>query len=283
MSSDGLTPGHAFLREAARACFADRYGNPTMYVDKPLSRELGWVPALRFTLHRHINVFVEPSDSGPYPRMLAMKRLEVSNYPEPIAIYSVCHEAAMETKAGRQNRKLLKAHGFGLVTVDPQGDAEVHFPAIPLVQTIAEPDFKQQVKGLPQGMRQRASEAFEDYLAKPVNGIKTLSEMVEGMIRKAGKDSAARGGISRANSRRAPADVLDALHDEYPQARAAIGGARMFIRECRNPSVHPPRTKNDAYRKYADCRHHFLVGLRTIQVFRSAMKAANLTGNLAKT
>ena len=254
-----------------------------MHFDKPLSRQLAWVPALRFTLHGHISVFVEPSDSGPYPRMLAMKYAEVNNYPEPIAIYCICHEAAIETAAGRKDRRLLKAHGFGLVTVDPNGDTEFQFAAIPLVQAIPEPDFKQQIKGLPKGIRQPASEAFEDYRAKPVNGVKTLSELVEGMITKAGRDSASRGGISRADSRRVPADVLDALHEKYPQARAAIGGARMFIKECRNLTHHWPRNKEAAYRKYAYCRHHFLEGLRTIQAFRKAMKDAGLTGNLAKT
>ena len=268
MSSDGLTPGHCLLREAARACFADRYGNPTMHIDKPLSRQLAWVPALRFTLHGHISVFVEPSDDGPYPRMLAMKYAEVNNYPEPIAIYSVCHEAATQTAAGRKDRKRLRAHGFGLVTVDANGDTEVQFAAIPLVQAIPEPDFKQQIKGLPKGIRQAASEAFEDYRLKPVNGVKTLSELVEGMITKAGRDSASRGGISRADSQKSPADVLDALHANHAQARAAIGGARMFIKECRNLTHHWPRNKKAAYRKYADCRHHFMDGLRTILVFR---------------
>ena len=148
---------------------------------------------------------------------------------------------------------------------------------------IAEADFKQQTKDLPRGIRQSASEAFEDYLSKPVNGVKTLSEIVEGMIRKAGRDSAANEGISNAQSRGVPADVLDALHEKHPQARAAIGGARNFINECRNLSHHWPRNKKDAYKKYAHCRHHFLGGLHTIQAFRKAMKNVGLTGNLAKT
>ena len=282
MSTDGLTPGHGFLQEAARTCFAARYGNPTIHVNKQLNRNLEWVPALRFTLHKHINVFVEPSDDGPYPRILAMKYADVNNYPEPIAIYCVCHHAAIATASGQQDLKKLKALGFGLVTVDPNGDADVLFPAIPLVQAIPEAVFKQQINGLPSGIRQAACEAFEDYRAKPVNGVKTLSELVEGMIKKAGQDSAKRGGISMAESRRALADVLDALHTKYPSARAAIGGARNFVKECRNLTHHSPKNKKDAHKKYADSKHHFLAGLRTIQEFRTAMKNEGLTGNVAK-
>lgn len=287
MSNDGLSLPHATLRDAARASFADRYGNPTFHVEKALGSQLQWVPALRFVLHGHIHVFVEPSDNGPYPRRLAMLYTKAANYHEPIAIYSVCPEAPMDNAsdraADRQARKELKSHGFGLVTVDHNGVAEVEFTAIPIVQAIAEADFKQQTKNLPKGIRQPASEAFEDYLSKPVNGVKTLSEIVEGMIRKAGRDSAANGGISNTQSRGTPADILDALHAEHPQARAAIGGARNFINECRNLSHHWPRNKKDAYKKYAHCRHHFLGGLHTIQAFRKAMKNVGLSGNLAKT
>ena len=283
MSDDRLTSALEFLRDSARTCFADRYGNPAMYDDKPLHSRLQWVPALRFTLNRHIHVFVEPSDGGPYPRSLAMLYAEANNYPEPIAVYSVCHEAAIDTVAGRQQRKQLKAHGFGLVTVDGQGDTDVHFTAIPIVQAIPDAEFQQQTKGLPKGIRQPAILAFDHYRANPVNGVQTLSELVEGMIIKAARDSAARGGISRADSRRNLADILDALHDRYPNARAAIGGARKFIKECRNLAHHAPKNRKDAYQKYALTRHHFLEGLHTIQSFRKAMKTAGLSGNLAKT
>ena len=253
-----------------------------MYVNRPLSSKLEWVPALRFSVHGHINVFVEPSDNGPYPRMLAMKYAEVSNYPEPIAIYCVCHDAAITTTFGRAESKRLKAHGFGLLTVDQHGDTDIQFAAIPLVQAISEADFKHLLKGLPKGIRQPASEAFEDYQAKPVNGVKTLSELIEGMITKAGRDSAARGGITKADSRAALADVLDALHASHKPARAAIGGARKFVNESRNLSHHWPRNKKAAYKKYSSCRHHFLEGLQTIRSFRQAMKTVGLTGNVAR-
>ncbi|MYA37108.1 MAG: hypothetical protein F4193_06925 [Candidatus Dadabacteria bacterium] len=282
MSNDGLTPGHEFLRKAAQTWFAENYGNPIMHIDTQLSSKLEWVPALRFMLHRYINVFVEPSDDGPYPRILHMKHAEVSNYPEPIAIYCVCQEAATATVRGQQELRRLKAHGFGLITVNSDGEAHVLFPAIPLVQVIPQESFKQQLQGLPRAICQPASEAFQDYRANPLNGVKTLSELVESMIMKAGQDSAKLGGITRTQSKAALADVLDALYGEYPPARAAIGGARNFIREYRNLAHHSPRNKKDAYKKCTDCKHHFLEGLRTIQTFRNAMKNVDLTGNLTR-
>ena len=278
MSNDGLSSPLDSLRDAARACFADLYSSPTFHVEKAL-KKLPWTPALRFVLHRHVHVFVEPSDSGPYPRRLHMLHTKVSNHPEPIAVYSVCHEAAMDNAARRE----LKSHGFGLVTVGQNRVAEVVFPAIPIVQVITEAEFKQRTGNLPKGIRQPVSEAFQDYVAKPVNGVKTLSEIVEGMVTKAGRDSAKKGCISNKDSGKALADVLDALYQKHPQARADIGRARGFIKECRNLSHHWPRNKKDAYNKYANCRHDFLNGLHTIQTFRKAMKDVGLTGNLART
>ena len=270
------------LRNAARTCFAERYGKPTFYEDTELSSQLNWKPALRFTIQRYINVFIEPSDSGPYPRRLALLYAHASNYPEPISVYSVCHEAALETPEGKRERKELKNHCFGLVTVDQNGNADVEFTAIPIVQAISDADFKHQTKKLPRGILQPTSEAYVDYASQPVNGVKSLSEVIEGMIRKAGRDSANNGGISDADSKESPAKILDALHDKHEQARAGIGGARSFMNECRNLSHHWPKNKRDAYKKYADCRHHFLDGLHTIQHFRQSMKNVGLSGNLAK-
>ena len=283
MTTDGLTPGHEYLRDAAQSCFAAIYGNPTMHRDKPLSPRLDWRPGLRFVLHGHTNVFVEPSDSGPFPRMLAMRYGDVLGYPEPIAIYSVCSDTAIATGDGAKERRRLKSQGFGLVTVDAHGNADRLFPAIPIIQVIPEDAFKDQLKGLPRSIRQRASEAFEEYRGNPVGGVKSLSEVVEGMINKAGKDSAsARGGISKSDSQKSTAGILEALHEKHRNARAAIGGARSFNTYCRNLAHHWPRTKRASRQKYQDCRHHFLVGLRTIQEFRSAMKNIGLSGNVLR-
>lgn len=283
MAPDGLTPSHGFLREAAQSCFADRYGNPTMHINKPLSARLEWSPALRFTLHRHINVFVEPSDNGPYPRIVSIRYADIMNYPEPIAIYAVCPSGAIATQNGQDQLRRLKAHGMGLVTVDTAGNATILFSAIPIVHVIPEDDFKQRLQGLPRGIiRQRISEAFDDYRTKPVNGVKNLSEIVEGMIRKAGKDAAAKSEISNGVLQSGNAAILDALHTKYHRARAAIGGARNFYKECRNLAHHWPNSKKASYEKYTACRHHFLGGLQTIHGFRAAMRNVGLTGNLPR-
>ena len=73
MAISGLTYGAEFLRNAAQEFFKGRYGNPRMHLDAPLHKELRWTPALRFTIYGHINVFVEVSETSPYPRVLELK------------------------------------------------------------------------------------------------------------------------------------------------------------------------------------------------------------------
>ena len=255
-----------------------------MHAEEQLSPRLEWVPALRFTIHRHINVFVEPSESGPYPKILEIKNGDVRNFPEPIAVYCVCPESAITNTDGQKEMRRLKAHGFGLLTVDPSGTAEVLFSAVPLVQSISDAEFKEQIRSLPRNIRQRASEAFVEYRNSPTSGVRILSEVIEGMITKAGQDAVRHDHIPRGQiSQATAAKLLDALHEKFFGARAAIGGARSYIKECRNLSHHWPTRKRDSYRKYADCRHQFLEGIRLARSFREAMKNANLSGNVART
>ena len=174
-----LTSGSIFLRNAARAHFADHYENPVMYIGKKLHRDLRWTPALRFVVYGHINVFVEPSEDGPYPRILSLKYADVQNFPEPISVYAICPENMIASISQRADMKELKAHGFGLITVDDNGQATRLFAATPLVQVISRAEFKAEIQGLSKTIRQRLSEAFESYQNQPVNGMKSVTSLHE--------------------------------------------------------------------------------------------------------
>lgn len=283
MTIVGLTSGEEFLRNAARRFFEDYYESPQMHLNEELHRELAWTPALRFTLHECINVFVEPSETGPYPRILEMKNSEVRNFPEPIAIYAVCPDNMLSTSDQQSNMKSLQSHGFGLITVAQDGRATQLFHASPLIQVIPRAEFKGEIKGLPKKIRQRASEAFEDYCNKPVNGVKTVSELLEGLVTQAGNEAVKKNYLTKTELGNGSADTLDALHDvgQFKNVRAEIGGVRSYIKEYRNLSHHWPKNKNKAHKKYADCRHAFLDAIKQIARFRAAMKKVALSGNLS--
>ena len=283
MSNKGLTSGEEFLRTAAHAFFKDLFGGPAMHFNKELHRNLAWTPALRFTFGVYINVFIEPSETGPYPRILELKNAEVRNFPQPITIYAVCPENMISKSDQQADMKRLQSHGFGLITVDSNGQAHRMFSASPLIQFIPQAEFKGEAAGLSRKIKQRVSEAFDEYNSKPINGVKCISEVLEGLVMQAGKEAKKKeyfkdnplpGG--------SVANVLDGLHDvkQCKNARASIGGVRGYIHDYRNTSHHYPTSKKVAYERYTNCRHAFLDGIKKIKTFRAAMKNAGLSGNL---
>ena len=284
MAAVELASGGSVLLNAARGFFEAHYGKPVMYFGKELHRDLAWVPALRFTIGQRVHVFVEPSETGPYPRILQIRNADVLHFPQPIAVYAVCPEEAVTRSVQLTEMKRLQGHGFGLLTVNAQGQAHRMFGACPLVQVIPQAQFSAETRTLPPTIRRRVSEAFDDYRSQPVNGVRTLSEIMEGLVVQAGKDASKAGHISNAAVRGSVANLLDTLHQVkgFGGARGDIGGARRYIKEYRNPSHHWPRNRKEAHQKYANCRHAFLEGIIQIREFRMSMKKVGLSGSLAR-
>ena len=108
MTTVGLISGEEFLLNAAQKLFEDRYEKPKMHLNEQLHRDLPWIPALWFTIHEYFNIFVEPSETGPYPRILKLKKDDVCRFSQPIAIYSVCPEDMISKSAQRSERNLLQ-------------------------------------------------------------------------------------------------------------------------------------------------------------------------------
>ena len=280
MAISGLTTGAEYLRNAAQGFFNDLYAKPRMHLDSPLHNDIQWTPALRFTISGYINVFVEVSETSPYPVVLKLRIAAVRNFPLPIAIYTICPEDAY--LARRQEVARLKTDGIGLITVNKDGQANREFSTIPLIQIISRLDFKNETKGLPTTYLQPLSEVFEDYSNKPLNGVKSLTEIVEGMVMRAGEDAVEKRILSKSNLGNSTASALEALYDapKCKYARVGIGGVRSFYSVYRNPSHHWPRKKNEAYEKHTNCRHGFLEGIKQIKLFRKALRNVGLSGGL---
>lgn len=284
MNDVGLSSGAEFLRGAAQTFFEDLYEEPIIHVSSELHRDLNWKPALRFVVNEHINVFVEPSDNSPYPRIFSLRHADVLQFPEPIAAYCVCPEEAALSAANQPLIQKLEDHGYGLVTVNSSGDARRCFSAVPLIQVIPRPEYKAQIEELTLKQKQKIAQAYEDYKNKPSTGVSTLTEVVEGMVTQAAKEAAKNDWISQGQAGGTTAGALDAMYaaNECQNARAAVGGVRAYVATYRNISHHWPKNKRRAHQKYTECRHAFIGGIRYIKSFREAMKNIGLSGNLPR-
>jgi hypothetical protein len=222
-------------------------------------------------------MLIEASER-PYPEILRMRRAEMVEIPAPIAAYAACPEEAYT-----QNQKEaadLALHGFGLFTVDALGNVTAKFPAIPIAQHIPESQFKADVDGLPAPHKRKARECFDLYKHNAPAGVANLAEQVEGLVMRAGKDAAKKTWITNAQAKDTLANVLVNLQGsgKFNNADTVLSAARMYVQRYRNAAHHVPKNKKQAYRKYRDCRHAFLDGLRTMRDFTDAMKALGLSG-----
>lgn len=280
----GLSSGSDFLRDAARGFFADLYELSTLLAGSELHKDLNWTPSLRFVINDHVNVFVEPSESRPYPRIFSLRLGDVLQFPQPIAAYAVCPEELLLEAGNQGDIQRLEDHGFGLIAISKNGDARRRFAAVPLVQVISRADYKALIEGLTPRQKQCVAQAYEDYKNRPSTGVATLSEVMEGMGIQAAKDAAAKGWITNAQANGSIAAALDAMYavPACQSARGVIGGLRHYIHTYRNLSHHWPKNKKKAYQKYGECRHAFLDGVRQMVQFRQGMRNIGLSGNLPK-
>ena len=279
MPSGGLSSGDAFLTRAARKYFNELFQNPTVSSGE-VDPALNWTPSFHFKVHDHLAILVEVSES-PYPLILNIRRTDIIKVQMPIAVYCACPEEAY--LAQQSDAKRLMNDGYGLLTVAADGSAQRRSGCIPLLQQITKEEFLADIKGLPGKFRTRLAESFERYNANAPSGLVDITEVMEGLVLKAGRDAVTQTWIDKKDAKPgAPAKTLQAMQaaPQFQNVSAAIGAAQGYISMYRNISHHFPKDRKQAAKKYRDCRHGFLEGLKKIVFFRDALRGLGLSGGL---
>lgn len=276
--SDGITSATEFLGGAVKSYLALNYNGPPIKENTEIDPVLSWVPTLNCKINTHLMI-VEASEKV-YPAIFRMRRAEMAEVEVPIAVYCVCpEEAYLSDQKEAQN---LAKHGFGLFTVNVAGEVIKKFSAIPIAQHITDTDYSSDVKKLPIKIKRRTQDSFSLYKENGSAGVASISELVEGMIMKAAKEAAKKGWISNKKASGALATVLEEMRvvKEFQNTRSSLSGAQAFVARYRNANHHFPKNQKMAYRKYRDCRHGFLDGIRTLQDLHDAMKSVGLSGSI---
>jgi len=275
----GLTSGAPFLAGAARKYFVDVF-QCSIHENIPIAPAVNWAPALQFKIHEHLTVVAEASEN-PYPIIFRLRHTDVLKLQDPIAIYCVCpEEAYLKNQA---DAKALMADGYGLLTVAADGSVQKRSGCIPLIQQITEKEFAGEIADLPLRLRRRLSESFERYQSSAPSGTADVAEVMEGLVLRAGRDAVKKGWIASIAAKPGkPADTLTAMQAS-PQCKthaAALGAAQGYISMYRNLSHHFPKDKKQAAKKYRDCRHGFIEGLKKIAFLRESLRKLGLSGRL---
>jgi hypothetical protein len=280
VSETGLGSGDDLLIDAARSYFAEFYQNPSMIVNAEVDKDLSWKPSLHFKANDHLTVVVEASDA-PYPRIFEMRRQDVIRLHRPVSVYCVCPEESY--LSDQSEAKRLISDGYGLLTVDAMGKVQKRESCIPLLQQITRQEFAAEIKPLPQKIRALCAEAFDGYNHNAPAGTGRMAEIIEGLILKAGRDAVKRTWLVANDA--TPGQSQNTLTKmqttpQFQNVKAAIGAVQGYVSEYRNLSHHWPKDKKHAAKKYRDCRHGFLDGLKKVVMFREAMRKIGLSGGL---
>src|SRR5438128_2536571 len=122
MASAELSSGLESLQTAALKLFKQDGLLPGKAVEA-VADALKWRPTVTLKSSNHIHTLVEISEDKVYPQILRLRHAELTQFPEPVAIYVVCpQEIALEPVSQAEVRD-LESHGFGLIVVDAAGKA----------------------------------------------------------------------------------------------------------------------------------------------------------------
>lgn len=275
----GLSSGADFLRDAALAHFQDVFIKPPVLVSQEIAAGVKWKPSIQVRLNEHLTMVAEVSET-PYPTIFRLRRTDILNLQMPISICCVCPQEAY--LAQQDEVKELMLHGYGLYTVEADGSVTERFESIPIIQQISPGDLKEEIKGLPDKMKQKLMASFQIYKTSAPAGMADVTETVEALVLKAGADAIKKGWLTPANVKPGKTAATLIAMGKVPQfnnAAAAVGGVQGYVNRYRNTAHHPPKNKVQAYKKYRDCRHGFLEGIKEVQHFRAAMRGIGLSGS----
>jgi hypothetical protein len=255
------------------------FENPPIQSDDKLYKTLSWQPSLHVKLNKYLDVLVEVSEDSPYPIMLSRRHGALLSVHQPLAVYSACPAEVFLLPSKQSELKELERDGYGLLTVDKEGNVSERIHAIPLIHRVSDSEFKASIDGLPAGIRQRLAQCFQTYKNKPPVGIGEIAELLEGLVLEGGRRATKKNWLagSQVVAGR-PAKTLDALSacSHTKAHNAAWGGVRSYIKEYRNVAHHYVTKPKDAKRKFLDCRHALIAGIQHTTSFLEAFRKLKL-------
>ncbi|RPF72149.1 hypothetical protein [Aurantiacibacter spongiae] len=276
--SDGITTATDFLTDAIKSYLQTNYANPPIKVGTEIDKNLRWVPTLNCAVNKHL-MLIEVSEKV-YPAIFRMRHADMAEVQKPIAVYCVCPEEAYLNDQKDAND--LIRHGFGLFTVNAEGEVVKKSAAIPIVQHITDSDYNADVKGLTPKVRREVQSSFEVYKGDSPAGVASITELVEGMVMKAAKEAVRKGWMTKKDANSTLANVIIKMRSlaQFGKAEIKLSGAGAFVSRIRNAAHHYPKSQKQAHQKYRDCRHSFLDGIRVLKDLQEGFKAVGLTGSL---
>jgi hypothetical protein len=268
------------VAENALVFCRSRYGANGLKVEEGIAAQIAWRPTFYFRPTRFQILAVEVADLL-FPEALKGAAYEIVNFDRPISVVQACSLTTYQADPKQGKVNLLRKHGFGILTVDDDGNATLQHNAIPLAQHISTDELDSAVSDLTATLKVHFKGAYETYVANVGQGVQQVGQIVEALACIA-KQAVKKSVITPAEAAGALADVIDNLYQKtvFRNHRAALGAARDFIKEFRNIASHAQSTAAEAMEKIKKCRAGFLSGIAVATKLRDVMQQLGYTINI---
>jgi hypothetical protein len=263
MAFDTLSDRLKIVAKGGLAKCREEWGGNGLKTEASIDDVIGWKPTFYLRPNRALIVAVEVSDVI-FPEILKIAAHDIEHYDVPMAIYQACALDIYQKDARLAKVNLLRSHGFGLITVDDSGDAIIQFRAAPYAQHISPERFDVALASLNSRLKVKFRGSYTTYQTNIVQGLQEAAQIIEALVNCIATQAEAAGRVAAGTSRRDAADIIDILYNTptFHNYRAALGGARSFFREYRNPPSHPARTPKEAADKIRKCKAGLFEALR---------------------
>lgn len=250
------------------------WGAKGLKKEAPIDAKISWQPTFFLKPDRVLIVAVEVGDVL-FPEILKIAAHDIERYDFPISVYQACALDIYQKDTRFAKVKLLREHGFGIITVDDNGAASIEAPAQPLTQHIPSEKLDVELKPLTSPVKVKFKAAYTTYQTDVGQGLQAAGQIIEALITCIAKQAEAAGVVGAGTSTLSVAGMIDALYptNAFHNHRAALGGARDFTKTYRNISSHPATTPKEAANKLRKCRSGFFDALRIASELQSVINA----------
>jgi len=274
-----FTPRMKTVAESGYKYFKDHFGRNGLKIGEEIHADINWKP----TFHQNGRIRITAAEVSDqlYPGVLKIAAHDIMHFDSPVSAYVVCPLEVFQADSKHTVVNQLKKHGFGIITVDDDGRAVQQHPCIPLAQHITDEELENEIHELKQKLKVAFRSAHSSFHVDEGQGLQKTGQIVEAMINTITQAAIKTGLVVAGNT---PADKIDSLYmlNDFKPHRAALGGAREFVREYRNIASHPAHTAKEAVDKIRKCRTGFFDAIRTAKNLSDVASAKNyrLTINL---
>ncbi len=263
MIGDASAAKRRKIQKAALGFCKSHYGLAGLKVEEQIHTTISWRP--NFFLRKGSVIFAVEVGESLDPSIFKIVANDILHFSRPIALCLACPLEVFQSNGNTAKVKELKKLGIGVLTVDDNGDANLPIPCVPLAQHISEEFLAERIRDLPNRLRIAFRGAHETFSVNPGQGLQGAGQIVEAMVDSMVSGAIKGGHLNGSVAGDSAANKIDELYEALRPQRAALGGARAFLKTYRNVASHPARSAKEAMKKINGCRDGFFhaIGIST--------------------